>query len=172
MKRISIISLVAALFLTTGSAIAQSNLKFGHINLQELISVMPGRDSAEMKFNAFYQELIEQSEELEVEYNNKLQTFNQKQATFSDAIREMRQKELIDLERRIQEFQANAPKNIQTVQGQLMQPLIEKANETIKKVAKQQGFLYVFDVSSGGVVYFSEASVDVLPFVKKELGIK
>jgi len=52
-----------------------------------------------------------------------------------------------------------------------MKPVIEKADSAIKKVAKANGFTYIFDTSTGVILYFSEQSVDIGPLVKKELGI-
>jgi len=75
------------------------------------------------------------------------------------------------MQQRIQDFEATAQQDFQRMQGEIMRPLIEKADAAIKKVAKQQGFIYVFDVSVGSVVYYSDASIDILPLVKKELGI-
>jgi outer membrane protein len=172
MKRFLFTILVVALFLLSGNAVAQSNLKFGHINGQELLSLMPERDSAEIKLRAYGNDLSEQIEELHVEYNTKVQSYMQRRNTLSEAIREARERELTELQQRIQEFEATAQQDYQRMQGEIMRPLIEKADAAIKKVAKQQGFLYIFDVSVGSVVYFSEASIDILPLVKKELGIK
>jgi len=172
MKRLSIITLLGALFLVSGNVFAQSNLKFGHINGQELLTLMPERDSAEAKLRAYGMDLSEQIEELHVEYNTKVQNYMQRRNTLSEAIREARERELTELQQRIQEFESTAQQDYQRMQGEIMRPLIEKADAAIKKVAKQQGFLYVFDVSVGSVVYFSEASIDILPLVKKELGIQ
>ena len=52
-----------------------------------------------------------------------------------------------------------------------MKPIVDKANATIQKVAKTNGFIYVFDISTGAVTYFSDQSIDILPLVKKELGL-
>lgn len=172
MKRITLISIVFAMIAFTGSSFAQSNLKFGHINGQELLSIMPERDSAEVKLNAYGQDLSQQIEELHVEYNNKLQNYMQRRESLTEAIRDQREKELTDLQQRIQEFEQTAQQDYQRMQGELMRPLMEKADAAIKAVAKREGFIYVFDLSAGSVVYFSETSVDILPLVKTELGIK
>lgn len=155
-----------------GSAsIAQSPLKFGHINGQELLMLMPERDSAEIKLRAYASDLSEQVEQLHVEYNNKAQTFIQRRDTFSPAIREARERELAQLQQRIQEFESTAQQDYQRMQGELMKPLMDRADAAINKVAKDNGFIYIFDVSAGSVVYFSEQSTDILPLVKKELNI-
>ena len=40
-----------------------------------------------------------------------------------------------------------------------MQPILEKANNAIKEVAEENGFIYIFDISRGNPVYFSDKSV-------------
>lgn len=170
MKKILFISIAVAAVFFSSNTIAQ-NLKFGHINGQELLTLMPERDSAEAKLKAYGADLTEQIEQLYVEYNNKAQNYQQRRNTLTDAIREQREKELSDLEQRIREFEATAQQDYQRMQGEMMQPIMEKADAAIKKVAKANGFIYIFDISAGGVVYFSDSSVDILPLVKKELGI-
>jgi len=162
--------MIAALFLCAASISAQ-NLKFGHINSQELLASMPERDSAEAKLKKYAKDLSDQIETLQVEFNKKYQDYLQKKATFTDAIREMKEKELNDLQQRSQEFEQTAQQDYQKQQAELMKPIVDKANATIQKVAKANGFIYVFDVSTGAVAYFSDQSVDILPLVKKELGI-
>jgi outer membrane protein len=39
-------------------------------------------------------------------------------------------------------------------------------------VARENGFTYIFDLSRGSVIYFSEQSEDILPLVKKKLGLE
>jgi len=162
---------IVALFLCAAGASAQ-NLKFGHINSQELLMAMPERDSAEAKLKRYAKDLQDQVETLQVEFNKKYQDYLQKKATFTDAIREMKEKELSDLQQRAQEFEQTAQQDYQRQQGELMRPVVDKANAAIQKVAKANGFVYVFDISTGAVAYFSDQSTDVLPLVKKELGLK
>ncbi len=170
MIRITKSIMIVALFLCAANVGAQ-NLKFGHINSQELMIAMPERDSAEVKLKNYAKQLQEQIETLQVEFNKKYQDYLQKKATFTDAIREMKEKELNDLDQRSKEFEQTAQQDYQRQQGELMKPIVEKANATIQKVAKANGFIYVFDISSGAVTYFSDQSIDILPMVKKELGL-
>ena len=114
MKKIKLAIPIVALFLFSGNAFAQSNLKFGHINSQELLLLMPERDSAEAKLKAYGTDLSEQIEELHVEYNNKVQNYMQRRATFTDAIRE--QRESNDMQQRIQDFKPQAQQDFQRMQ--------------------------------------------------------
>jgi len=170
MIRITKSIMIVALFLCAASVSAQ-NMKFGHINSQDLMMAMPERDSAEAKLKRYAKQLQDQIETLQVEFNKKYQDYFQKKATFTDAIREMKEKELNDLDARAKEFEQTAQQDYQREQGDLMKPIVEKANAAIQKVSKANGFLYVFDISSGAITYFSDQSIDILPLVKKDLGI-
>jgi len=66
--------MIAALILSAASISAQ-NLKFGHINSQELLMAMPERDSAEAKLKKFAKNLQDEIETLQVEFNKKYQNF-------------------------------------------------------------------------------------------------
>ncbi len=172
MKNFAKLFLVVVMAGIGSTAVAQQNYKFGHINAQELIVLMPERDSATTKMENYGKELQEQIEAMQVEYNTKLNTYQQKAATWSAAILEAKQKELVELQTRIQEFQQTAQEDFQKMQQTLLRPVIEKANKAIETVAKREGFTYIFDISSGNIPYFNvEQSIDLLPLVKKELNI-
>lgn len=155
-----------------GVGYAQSGYKFAHISSQDLIASMPERDSAMAKLKAFEKEIMEQMDQLNVEVNKKYQDYLQKRETLTPALRETQEKSIAELQQRLQEYQVAAQRDFQDMQGKLMQPIMDKAHEAIKKVGKANGYLYVFDTSMGAVLYMSPESTDILPLVQKELGIK
>lgn len=53
---------------------------------------------------------------------------------------------------------------------QLVQPLIDKAKKAIEEVAKENGFTYIIDTSSGALLY--SGGEDILPLVKKKLNLQ
>lgn len=149
------------------------NVKFGHINTQELLGLMPERDTVAKKLDAFVKDLSEMLEDMNVELRKKYDDFEKNQATWSEAIKGAKQKDLIDMQRRIQEKQELFREDADKEQQRLFTPVIDKARNAISKVGKEQGMVYVFDISAGSIAYFNPAqSVDILPLVKKELNIK
>ncbi len=171
MKKALGIILVVVLFSAT-SVLAQKDLKFGHINSSELLSVMPERDSARVQLQDYSQMLQQEMEAMQVEYQNKVNIYLEKQETYSDLVRQSKEAEIQEMQQRIQGFQQTAQQDLQQKEAELFQPIMDKAQAAIEKVAKANGFIYVFDLSAGSVVYFSEQSVNILPLVKKELGIE
>jgi outer membrane protein len=155
----------------SASAVAQAP-KFAHINSQELIMLMPESDSAKVKLDAFSKELQDQMESMQTEFQNKFAEYERRNASWTAGILEAKQKELQDLSRRIEEFRQVAGDEYQRQQHELMAPIFEKARNTISKVAKKEGYIYVFDTSGGALAYFDEQqSTDLLPALRKELNI-
>ncbi|PKP41868.1 MAG: hypothetical protein CVT93_06525 [Bacteroidetes bacterium HGW-Bacteroidetes-10] len=170
MKHLS--KFLLALFVVVSASASAQTFKFGHLNSQELVALMPDRDSAAAKLEKYAADLNETMEAMQVEFNTKLNTYQQKQATWTAVVLEAKQKELQEIQTRLEQFQQNAGQEYQAMQGQLLSPVYKKANDAIQKIGKEKGFTYIFDLSTGSIPYFStEMSIDVLPLAKAELGI-
>ncbi len=173
MKKIILTILAVVLIFGVNDVKAQKNeLKFGHINTQELLSLMPERDSAYQELKEYSQMLQQEMEAMQVEYNKKVQAYLEKKETYSDLVRQSKEAELQEIQRRVQEFQATAQKDYSQKESEILQPIMKKAEDAIKSVGENNGFTYIFDISTGTVVFKSAQSVDVLPLVKEELGIQ
>ena len=169
MKKAIKLTLAVVLVMVATSLFAQ---KFGRINTQEIIMAMPETKTMQENMDTFAKELSDNIETMNVEFNTKLQDFQKNYNTFSDAIKEVKEKELNDMQTRTREFQERAQQDYQKKQNELLAPIIDKAKSAIDKVAAAGGFLVVFDTSPGSLAYFDEATLtDVAPAVKKELGI-
>ena len=167
MKKIVLVFLLAA-----GFGFCANAQKFAHINSQELVSLMSEMDSARVKLNAYQADLEETFQGMQDEYNTKLNDYQRKNSTWSPSIRETKEQELQELVNRIQQFQQSAPQDLQQMQQTLLAPVYDKADAAIKKVAKENGYIYVFDLSAGAINYVDEAqSINILDLLKAELGI-
>ena len=174
MKRLSGIAIVLFLFGFIGQNIFAQNLKFGHINSDELIQALPEFDSASTKIEKFRQELINALELMQVELNNKSEAYTRDSKNLTDIVRQTKEQELMDMNNRIQQFQANAQQQLQEKQAELFQPIMAKIDKAIKDVGRENGFIYIFVVGQGSTLaYFDETkSTNVMPLAKTKLGIK
>lgn len=162
--------LALALVLFSTQAIAQTQ-KLGHINVQELVALMPERDSATVKLESYAKELDETLKGMQQEFSTKYQDYNQKSATWTAAILESKTQELQEMQGRLEQFNQNAQQEYQGMQQSLFAPIFKKANDAIKKIATEGGFTYVFDLSAGSIIFNSDSSINILPLAKEELGI-
>jgi outer membrane protein len=148
-------------------------MKFAHINSEELIQALPEFDSANVNLENFRKELINALELMSVELNNKSEAYNKEMKNLSEIVKQNKEQELVDMNRRIQEFQNNAQQQLQDKQLELLQPIYTKVDKAIKDVGKENGFMYVFDVAKGSLLYFDETkSTNILALAKAKLGIK
>jgi len=172
MRNIVKIAAVVLLVAIAGFAKAQTP-KFGHIDLQALIQVMPERATAEEEFNKFQGELEDLLGTMQTELETLFEEYGNLGEDASELIKNAKAQDIQDKQQRIQNFQANAQQQLQQKQTELLQPVFDKAQEAIEAVAKEQGLFYVFDVSGqlGVVLYKSNESQDILPLVKAKLGI-
>jgi outer membrane protein len=157
-----------------GQGLMAQDIKFGHIDSDELIQQMPEFDSAKVKLEKFRRELINHLELMSSELNSKSDAFNKESNKLSEIVRQVKQQELMDMDRRIQEFQANAQAQMQERQAELFQPVYAKVEKAIRDTGRENGYLYIFNSSQGGsLIYFDKAnSTDVTAQVKAKLKLK
>lgn len=148
---------------------AQNGAKIGHINFQELIVLMPGQDSINKALQAHVTGLESQLQVMQGEYEAKINDYQASQATMSEIIKQTKEKEILDLQQRIEAFNQQAQLEIQQKQIELTEPLVRKAQSAINKVAKANGFTYIINGNEQILLYAN--GTDILPLVKKELGL-
>ncbi len=159
-------------FITVGVALTlnANAQKVGHIQLDSLLSVMPESKVAKQEAQDFYKKLESQVVAMQTELQTKYQDYQQNGGNDSPIIKQTKEKELNDLNQRIQDFQTNAQQEIAKKNEELSKPIYEKAKAAISQVAKDNGYKYVLD-SSGGMILYSEPTEDLLPLVIKKLNI-
>ena len=171
-KTVLTLAAVATLFILSGNS-TFAQLKIGYINRQEVLQLMPERDSASKEYEKYSVEINKEFESMRTLYTNLLETYNRQRDSLSNFVRQARETELVEMQGKITNFQEVAQQELQKKQDELMAPIMEKLNKAIKEVAEQNKFTYVLDVLGGTVAYFPEdEALNVQPLVKAKLGIK
>ena len=166
MKKVLKLTLAVVCVMFSTSLFAQ---KIGRLNSQDVVVNMAEFKQAQTQIEALAKDLQAQAETIQVEMNNKLQEYQKGAETMTDAVRQLKEKELTDLNTRLQEFNQVAQQELQKKEQELMEPIIKKANEAISEVAKAGGYAVIME--TGSMVYFDEAQVkDITPEVKTKLG--
>jgi outer membrane protein len=150
--------------------LAVSAQKFGHINTQELFAQMPEVNQVKLKMDTIQSQYESQLASMNEEFQKKVQDYQAQEATMADAIKQIRQQELQEMQQRIQLFYQTAEQDITRKQQELLTPVHEKMTKAIKAVGEREGYTYIFD--SAAMVHVGADAIDATPAVKKELGIK
>jgi len=169
MKFLSYLS-IAALLCFAITANAQSS-KLGHINSADLLQMMPDIKGADSSLQNYQKQLEDQNQPMLNEYQTKVADYQKGEPTMPDAVKDVKQQEIQDLQQRIQAFQQTAQDKFQQKKEELYSPILKKAEDAIKQVAKENSYAYVFDTSAGAVIY-AQDSDDLMALVKKKLGLK
>lgn len=168
MKNILKIAVVGvALVISSFTASAQ---KVAHINLDSLITLMPESKVAQQAVQDYAKQLEQQITTMQTELQTKYEAFQKDAPNMAPIVKESKEKELNDLNQRITDFQQQAQADYQKKSADLSKPVYEKAKKAIDQVAKEAGYKYVLDTSTGLVLY-SEPTEDIINPVMKKLGI-
>lgn len=169
MKKIFVV-LLLALFAVAPASMAQKTIKLGHINSNDLMQIMPGRDSAQAALQKEVEELQNTLKTMQSELEARYNEYMGKESQMSDLIKQTKQRELQDMGARIEEFQKNAQQQLQEREQALLKPIIDRAKKAIEDVAKENGYTYVFD-SGVGTLLYTQDSDDIMALVKKKLNL-
>jgi len=162
------ILMIAAMALFTLTASAQA--KFAYVDFNELVMLMPEADAARTQMQAAQKEAQETLQSMMEEAQPKYNEYQQKQATWTPAIKSSKEKELGEIQNRIQEFQQSIQAELQQQNQQLMDPIYKKAQEAVETLAKAGGYLFVFETSQ--FLYVDKAQCrDLTPDARKALNI-
>lgn len=159
------------LFALPISLMAQE-VKLGHVNSQEILTLMPERADIEKKINDLQTQWEKELEKMSSEYNAKIKEYQEKQATMPESIKQARQSEIADIEQRITTFKQSAYTDLQKKQQEFFAPIVDKVKKAITDVSAEGNYTYVFDLSTQGIIYQSPKSNDLTGAVKKKLGLK
>ncbi|MEO6550574.1 MAG: OmpH family outer membrane protein [Ferruginibacter sp.] len=157
---------VISVFGFTNTTSSQS--KIGYISTEELIGVMPEAEKANSELQEYQGALQQQYASYLKELNELDSLFARDSATMSKATKELKRNDMIALYQKVQGWQQNSQQMIGQKQQELLGPIQKKAMDNIKAVAKEGSYNYVFEAGS---LLVSPPADDILPLVKKKMGI-
>ena len=143
--------------------------KIGYVDSQVIIDMMPEGAKIQQDLQAYYGELQAELQAMANEYQNKMRDYEANAATMSNILRQSKEKEIMDLQGRIQEFQANAENDFAAKQEELSKPMLDKIKKAIDDVVKAKGLAYVFEKTV--ILSIGDSAIDITPDVKAKLGL-
>jgi len=159
-----------AVFMAYSFTSFAQDVKFGYLNTNEVFQATPETAEALKKIESETKKIEDEMTKMRDELNKKYTAFQQEQETLSEAVKQIRIKEITDFEDRIQTFVDVSRQNLNKLQMDESQPIQEKILKAIQSVGEKNGFITIFE--EGNLLYRSAQMVNVTPLVKAELGIK
>jgi len=161
---LSLIVLVAAKSNATKS-------KVGYINTTALWQVMPEKALADTALVKMKREFIGYFQQKQKVFQNEVVTYKRDSATMSELIRKEKIETLLKEQEAIKKFPEQADAELNKKKNELYTPIRKKMQEAIDAVAAENSFDYITDVSFGNIIYAKNTEDNILPLVKKKLGL-
>ena len=149
--------------------------KIGHVNSQEIMSKMPDIKVIENKIQKESKKMDEMYAEMMQKTQEAAQAFQKAQNDGeSEAVIKAKYEEALNLEQRMQVFAQDAQMELQTLQNDLLAPVVEKIQNAINEVAKNGKYSYILDTGNvSNVILYNDGpnSYDITSEVKKKLNL-
>lgn len=169
MKKLTKVLVLLVLAMGIGFGANAQGMKIGYVDSQVIIDMMPESAKIQQDLQAYYSELQAQLQAMATEYQNKMRDYEANSATMSNILRQSKEKEIVDLQGRIQEFQAGAEADLAAKQEELSKPMLDKIKKAIDDVVKAKGLAYVFEKTV--ILSIGDSAIDVTADVKAKLGL-
>jgi outer membrane protein len=170
MKTITVKVVLLAMFgLLTTAASAQ---KFGHMNYGNLLSSLKETRTADSLLVATRTQMLAKAETMAKAFEVKYIAFNKdvQSGTLSRVQQQEREGALRKEQETLQQFDQQMQADLGKKRDELLKPIIDKVQAAIQAVGKEGGYQFIFDTSSGSML-FALPTDDVDPLVRKKLGI-
>jgi len=141
-----------------------AQVKIGYINSEAIMKELPEAQDAQRKLDNLVQEWQAELRKLESEWKQKYDAYDRDKLIMSDQTRAEKEKELVDLENRIiqyreQKFGQNG--ELFQKQEEFMKPIQNKIFNVLEKIAKEEGYDFVFDKSGEILLLYANEKYDL-----------
>ncbi len=158
--------LIIALIFT---AFVSAQTKVGTINTEYIISKMPEFKEVQKQVEDYGNTLDSGLKEKYDEYQAKVKVYSEKEATYTEALKKLKQKDIMKLEEDIQKLRNNSSKLLQVRQDELLRPLYSKIGNQVEKIVKEENFTHILN-ENNSLIYISP-KYDITIKVMKRLNI-
>ena len=166
-----VIKLINKIVVLAFLSVLVSEFKIGYLNADKILTELDEVRQVQIQLEKEQRKIESDYMNLEMELDSLFRSYEQQKMLMSEERRSKLEKTLTDKQAEIQRFQAEkvGPQGeIYKIHDQLMAPVYAKIDEAIQKVGKQEGYDYIFNVVSGGIVY-ALPQYDLTDLVVKEL---
>ena len=170
MKVINILSFFALCASLTN--LAQAQQKSGFVTTEAIIALLPVTQKANEELAEMQTKFLGQGQTIQEEMKMKYDDLMAKNEAgqLSDNLRQLGQQEMAQLQQDLNDHNQQSQDALVKRRSVLFKPILKQVNETIQKVAKDQGYDMVFDIQEAGLLY-AKPDYNLTKAVLVELGV-
>ena len=153
-------------FIAMSSAAYSQDLKIGYANIDSIITQLPEFKVSQRSLETYAKQLQNQLQTQQQKAEARYTELQQKFSSMTNAQKADAEKELQELQYKLQQNQLQAQQSLKKRENELLLPLYDKAKAGIKTIAKENGYTYIMNTQT--FFYKSEAD-DITALVVAKL---
>ncbi|MCB9188960.1 MAG: OmpH family outer membrane protein [Flavobacteriales bacterium] len=146
--------------------------KVGYINTNELWSVMPEKQAADLELKKMEEQMIAYYQQEQKTFEAGINAYVRDSSAMTELVKKQTIQKLQQQQDNIQSLPQAANEELAKKQEALYAPIREKMQKAIDEVAKENGYDYILDAAYGNIVYAGNEGDNVISLVKVKLGLK
>ncbi|MRM84178.1 OmpH family outer membrane protein [Riemerella anatipestifer] len=166
MKKLSVLFAAVMMFVSMSIAKAQ---KVATVDVEAILSMMPEKKKADEQLLSVFKAKQAEIQKQAQTWQEEVAAYQKVAATMTEAQRIAKEGELQKKQQNIQQMSEAAQKDYTEKQQAAYAPIDKKFMEATEKAAKANGWDFIFDSNTMGLIY--KGGADATAAVKKELGL-
>ncbi len=146
--------------------------KYGHLNTGNILESLPAVSLADSTLGVFQREFKVKEDAMIADFEKEYVEFVKKAnaGELPKVVIEKKQLEFQQKEQTVIDYQKEAQQKMAEKRRELLDPILKGLQEAVNKVAVDNGYTYIFDISTGAFLFASE-SEDIEQLVRAQMGI-
>lgn len=145
--------------------------KVGYINTTQLWQSMPEKAKADTSLVQMKREFLGYLQQKQQQFENGVATYKRDSSSMNELIKKEKIDGLLKEQEAIKKFPEQADAELNKKKEELYAPIRVKMQKAIDDVAAENNYDYITDVSFGHIIYAKNTEDNILPLVKKKLGL-
>ncbi|HUK22675.1 MAG TPA: OmpH family outer membrane protein [Gemmatimonadales bacterium] len=146
------------------------SLRIAFINSRQILTQTPGYASAESTFNRELQGYRDEVQKLQKQLDSSVQAFDQQSIALSPAAKQQRQKDLQNMQQRLEQRSGELQQKAQQREQELLQPIQQRINAVIQGIRAEGNYSMIFDADTpGSNIVAADQSLDITSRVLERL---
>jgi outer membrane protein len=146
--------------------------KYGHLNTGNILESLPAVSIADSTLSVYQKDFKIKEDEMIAEFEKEYLEFVKKAnaGELPKVVIEKKQLEFQQKEQTVIDYQKEVQQKMAEKRRELLDPILKNLQEAVNRIARDNGYTYIFDISTGAFLFASE-SEDIEPLVRIQLGI-
>ena len=146
--------------------------KYGHVNLGNLMTKMPEVETGSSQLVKYNEQLVAQLQQKVDDWERRYKELERLVPTLPPVEVKEREQKLLEEQQKILQEEQLITLKVNEKRAEIMGPIIQKVQESINAIGKENGYTMIFDTSVPNTVLYVDDSIDLTDQVLTRLGIK